>query len=219
MTPALAPASAAVAAAADDGTEQPALRLRGVTRAHAGQRVWAPVDLSLAAGTLCVLTGANGSGKTTLLRVAAGLLRPSSGSRDCAGAALYLRNGGGVRSAQAVTDAVRSAAALAGRRSAAADAVDRLALGPLARRRVGTLSAGERVRVSLAVAVAVRPALLCLDEPTAALDDAALDGLRTALAALCAGGSAVLLATHQPAAVLPVADAHLRLSSGRLVGA
>ena len=56
---------------------QPALTLLGVTRCHAGRSTWAPVDLRLDAGTVCVLTGSNGSGKTTLLRVAAGLLRLS----------------------------------------------------------------------------------------------------------------------------------------------
>src|SRR4051794_13799780 len=97
----------------------PVLRLRGVTRSHGGRPVWAPLDLALAAGTLAVVTGANGSGKTTLLRLAAGLLRPTKGEWQCAGTALYVRGGGGLRSAQTVRDAVATTASLAGRRATA----------------------------------------------------------------------------------------------------
>jgi len=192
------------------------LRLTGVTRAHAGRPVWAPLDLTLAAGTLTVVTGPNGSGKTTLLRLAAGLLRPTTGERTCAGTALYVRGGAGLRSAQTVRDAVASNAALAGRRDAAPAALGLLRLEPLAARRVGTLSAGEKVRAALAAAVACGPALLCLDEPTAALDEAALDGLVAVLEAVRSTGTALLVATHQPEPLLPVADAHLVLGTGRV---
>jgi ABC-type Mn2+/Zn2+ transport system ATPase subunit len=181
--------------------------------------VWAPVDLHLEAGALCIVTGANGSGKTTLLRLAAGLLRPSTGSRLCWGTALYLRAGSGLRSAQTVGAAVASTAALIGRQDAAPAAVARLGLDALAHRRLGTLSAGERVRVSLAAAVAAGPALLCLDEPSGALDEDGVRALRGVLQALRETGCAVLVATHQPEALLPSADAHLQLIGGRLVTA
>jgi len=73
---------------------QPAvLELAGISRLHAGRPVWAPVDLTVAPGSLCVVTGDNGSGKTTLLRLAAGLLRPSTGTRACTGRAPYARAG------------------------------------------------------------------------------------------------------------------------------
>src|SRR4051795_10584248 len=73
------------------------LRMTGVSRVRDGRVLWAPVDLVLTPGTLTVVTGPNGSGKTTLLRLAAGLMRPTTGSRECAGTALYLRGGGGLR--------------------------------------------------------------------------------------------------------------------------
>jgi ABC-type multidrug transport system ATPase subunit len=192
------------------------LRLTAVTRAHAGRAVWAPLDLALERGTLTVVTGANGSGKTTLLRLAAGLLRPTTGERECAGTALYVRGGSGLRSAQTVRDAVAGSAALVGRRDATPAALALLGLEPMAGRRVGTLSAGEKVRAALAAAVACAPALLCLDEPTAALDDAALADLVAVLGTVRAGGTALLVATHQPDPLLPVADAHLVLGEGRV---
>ncbi|TQN42543.1 ABC-2 type transport system ATP-binding protein/putative ABC transport system ATP-binding protein/heme exporter protein A [Blastococcus colisei] len=193
------------------------LQMRGVSRIHGGRAVWAPLDVSLAAGTLTVVTGPNGSGKSTLLRLASGLLRPSSGSRECAGRALYVRGGGGLRGAQTVADAVTSTAGLAGRRGAVADAVDLLGIGALAHRRVGTLSAGERVRAAMAAAVACRPALLCLDEPTAALDPQGTQDLAGVLDALRADSRTILVATHQPGVLLTVADAHLEIGDGRVV--
>jgi ABC-type multidrug transport system ATPase subunit len=192
------------------------LRLAGVSRAHGDHLVWAPVDLTVAAGTLTLVTGPNGSGKTTLLRLAAGLLRPSTGVRECPGAALYVRGGGGLRSAQTVLDAVAGTAALAGRRSATAHAICLLGLEPLVGRRVGTLSAGERVRAALAAAVACRPALLCLDEPTAVLDAQGLADLVCALDAVRSDGTAVLVATHQPESLAAAADAHLAIAHGRV---
>jgi ABC-type multidrug transport system ATPase subunit len=202
---------------AASGTAPPAvLRLAGVTRAHGGREVWAPVHLTVAPGTLTLVTGANGAGKTTLLRLAAGLLRPSRGTRECSGRALYVRGGGGLRSAQTVLDAVATSAALAGRRAAAPGALRLLDLEGFAQRRVGSLSAGERVRAALAAAVACAPALVCLDEPTAVLDDRGLADLGRALEGLRADGAAILLATHQPHAVPLVPDARLVVADGRV---
>lgn len=197
----------------------PALVLAGVTRRHGGRSTWAPLDLQLEAGTVTVLTGDNGSGKTTLLRLAAGLLRPSTGTRLCPGAALYVRAGAGLRGAQTVVDAVATTAGLRGHREQAAAAVALVGLAPLARRRVGSLSAGERVRAALAMTVAARPALVCLDEPTGVLDAPGLELLTVVLSALREGGTSCVVATHQPAAVLAVADAHLQFTHGRLVAA
>lgn len=216
--PAAAPAGADLAAESADSA--PAVRLTGITRSYGGRSVWAPLDLTVLPGTLTVVTGANGSGKTTLLRLVAGLARPSTGRREVPGSAVYLRGGAGLRSAQVVRDAVRSAAALAGAPDGEVDgALKLLGAGHLAARRVGTLSAGERVRAALAAAVAARPAVLCLDEPTAALDAPALHDLAGVLSRTCRRGTAVLVATHQPAVLLPAADAHLRLDGGRLVAA
>jgi ABC-type multidrug transport system ATPase subunit len=159
----------------------------------------------------------NGSGKTTLLRLAAGLLRPSTGLRHCPGRALYVRTGAGLRTVQTVAQAVAGAAALAGRQDAARAAVTRLDLDALAHRRIGTLSGGERARAGLALALAVRPALLCLDEPTGALDGRGLRLLLDVLDDLRVAGCATVVATHQPSALLPSADAHLELVDGRLV--
>ena len=196
-----------------------ALVLEQVTRRHGGRNAWAPVDLTLEAGTVCVVTGANGSGKTTLLRLAAGLLRPTGGTRRCPGTAVYVHAGAGLRSAQTLADAVAGTAGLAGRRDAATPALTLLGLQSLGSRRVGTLSAGERVRGALAAGLAAQPAVLCLDEPTGALDEQGVALLLRVLAQLRERGCAVLVASHQPGALVPHADAHLRFFGGRLEAA
>jgi ABC-type multidrug transport system ATPase subunit len=203
--------------AAPPAVPAPVLALRRVTREHAGRPVWAPLDLTVAPATQTVVTGPNGAGKTTLLRLAAGLLRPTEGERECAGRALYVRGGGGLRSAQTVRDAVATTAALAGRRHHAPEALRLLGLEAFAGRRVGTLSAGERVRAALAAALACGPALLCLDEPTAVLDERGLADLVAVLDAVRCEGGAVLVATHQPEPLLAAADARLAIRDGRVV--
>jgi ABC-type multidrug transport system ATPase subunit len=207
---------AAAFPASERGLVEEALVLERITRVHGGRSVWAAVDLRLAAGSVCIVTGANGAGKTTLLRVAAGLLRPTTGARRCSGAALYLHAGSGLRSAQTVGDAVAGTARLVGREQQARLAVSRLGLDGLADRRLGTLSAGERVRASLATALAAAPALLCLDEPNGALDEEGLRLLLGVLEDLRAAGCAIMIASHQPAGLLPCADAHLELVDGHL---
>lgn len=192
----------------------PVISLTGVHRLYGAKVALAPVDLILHSGAVGVVRGANGAGKTTLLRVAAGLLEPSGGLRSGPRRSLYLSAGDGGRRAQPVECAVRFAALGAG-----TDPYEALSVCGLADEltsRVGALSSGRRSRLTLAVALAAAPALLCLDEPTAHLDE---DGVRLAAAVasrLAAAGTAVLVATHDPAAFAAVADSMLELRAGRL---
>lgn len=173
-----------------------------------------PVDLALASGSVCVVEGLNGAGKTTLLRAVAGLLSLSAGTRRCEGTALYLRSGAGARDGQTVDDAVDVAAALAGRdRAVARTAVDVVGLARLGDRRVGMLSAGERTRLTLAVALAVEPRVLCLDEPFAHVDAAGGAMVCTVVSRLAAVGCAVMVASPQPRRLCD-ADGRLLVKDG-----
>lgn len=195
------------------------LWLDAVSRRYGAGTVLAPLTLRLHPGTVCLVSGDNGAGKTTLLRIAAGLLEPTSGSRTAGGAALYLRPGAAARRSQRAVDAVAFAAALAGRGAPARAAVVALAASglpePLWRSECGRLSAGQRARVTLAVARAVAPAVLCLDEPLEHLDADGREAVRAAVAELAAAGSAVLVACSGPGGAVGRLDAHLRLEAGR----
>lgn len=198
---------------------EPVLRLRAVSRRYDGALALSPVSLSLHQGTATLVIGHNGSGKSTLLRLVAGLLRPSSGTREVDGRALYLLSGQGARAVETARAAVVTAARLAGlsgaaSTAAAGSALEAVGLTPLADRAVGTFSSGQRARVSLAVALACPAAVVCLDEPTAHLDSDGAALVAATVDTLVSRGSAVLVATHDPAARTWPMDAHLHLEGG-----
>jgi ABC-type multidrug transport system ATPase subunit len=191
------------------------LVLEGVSRSFGRTQALAPASLRLGPGAVCLVTGPNGSGKSTLLRIAAGIIRSSTGRRWVAGSALYLRPGDGARHAQTPRQAVEFVARTRGR-GRADDALEAVGLSRLADTPVGRLSSGERARVSLAVALVWSPGVACLDEPTAHLDHAGASAATEVTAALAAGGAAVLVATHDEGFLADRADARLRLARGRL---
>jgi heme ABC exporter ATP-binding subunit CcmA len=191
----------------------------------------AGIDLTVEPGEVVVLEGANGAGKTSLLRACAGLLPITSGEAVVLGhdlrrhAAAVRRQVGMLGHAAALYDdlSVRENVRFAVRAAGAPvdgieAALDRLGLvGRLPRTAVGRLSAGQRRRVALAVLVARRPALWLLDEPHAALDAAARALLGDIVTGAVAGGTTVLLASHEPEASLPLADRVVTLAGGRTV--
>src|SRR4051812_29593022 len=200
------------------------------------------VNRGLAAGSFPVLGGRSASGKSTLLRAASGLVPHFHGGeawgrlivggldvRDNEPGAIARVAGTVLQEpeAQLVMNSVRSEIALAlEHRGAAAGAVARaveevaLALGVerLLERRLDTLSGGELQRVALAAALAHRPELLILDEPTSQLDPVAGDELVWLLRRLNEEwGTAVLMAEHRLERCLPAADRVVAMDGGRIV--
>lgn len=199
------------------------------------------VDLHVAAGESVALFGPSGSGKSTLLALLAGLRRPTSGQvmlddTDVAGlperALLRLRGerigivlqnpGRSLLPYGTAEDNIRFAqrAADRARRRALPDPLDllgRLGLTDLAGQQTARLSGGEQQRLSVAVAMAVLPALLLADEPTSQLDgvnrDHVVDLTRTVATTY---GTTIVTVTHDPV-VAESADRVVRLAEGRVV--
>jgi ABC-type sulfate/molybdate transport systems ATPase subunit len=180
------------------------------------------VDLALRAGELTALLGPNGTGKSTLLDALAGAVSPSTGTVRADGrVALALQSADlAQRSVQA-----NLVAALAWwgvprpqRAQRAREALDALGAGGLAGRRATQLSGGERRRVHLARALAVRPDVLLLDEPFAGLDEEARQALlHDASSALRDPARATLVVVHDRAEAWALADRLLVMLDGRIV--
>jgi len=218
------------------------LELSGVSYAYPGEPdALRDVSLAVAPGEFVVVAGGSGSGKSTLLRAACGLVPHFhggvfTGRLRCAG--LDTRDHGPGELAavagtllqdpetQVLMGTVRAELAFPlENRGLAPAAVARaveeaaLALGiaGLLDRSTHELSGGELQRVALGAALAGRPQLLLLDEPTSQLDPVAGDELLGVLRRLNEEwGTAVLLAEHRLERCLPAADRVLALEGGAL---
>jgi ABC-type multidrug transport system ATPase subunit len=183
------------------------------------------VSFDVAESELVVLAGRSGSGKTTLLHLVAGVMHPTSGTvsvldrdadswSDWAVVALMPQ-----RSAVAPELTVRENIGLsAALRGAEVDPTLLAALGlhEIADRPATETSLGEQQRISAARALALKPRLALLDEPTGHQDDDHVDLVLAALRHAGENGTALLVATHDQR-VIDVADRVVHLDQGRVV--
>jgi ABC-2 type transport system ATP-binding protein len=206
------------------------LRMAGVARRRAGRVAVDDLNLSLARGEVLGLLGVNGAGKSTTLAMVAGALHPDAGTieldeqdfidRPEIGRRLvgWLPETAPLWPELTVREHLQASASLRGLHGKApAEAViERLGLGPMARRVAGVLSQGQRQRLGLACALLHDPALLVLDEPANALDPVQTAELRSIIAERAAAGCAVILSTHVLAEVTAVCTRAAILHQGRL---
>lgn len=209
-----------------------ALRLVGVDKHYGERRVLSQVDLVVARGECVALLGANGAGKSTLLRVAATLARPTSGHVEVGGidarkepeaarrSLFFLAQDAPLYDELSPMEHVRFWENLRGSPEGGDDAgcLRRLAdagLAPLAHRRAGELSRGQRQRVALAAAEVGEPGLLLLDEPFTALDAGSQVHLTTMIERR-RGRGATLVVLQDAAQAARLADRVVTLRHGRL---
>jgi ABC-2 type transport system ATP-binding protein len=190
------------------------------------RRDWALRDLTLTipAGAIVGLAGPNAAGKSTLLSLAAGMLAPSEGSIAVLGhdprgtpevlsAVGYVAQGAPLYRSFRVSDTIEYA-----RRTntlwdgeIATELLTRIDSSA----KVGTLSAGDRARLALALALGKRPRLVLLDEPFASLDPlAARELLQLLMDGVAELGATVIVASHVVSDIQRVCDHIVLLSSG-----
>lgn len=140
------------------------------------------VDLTVRPGEIYGLLGPNGSGKTTLIRLLVGLLRPTAGravvldhtmpNKEVLAQVGYMTQAGALYDDLTVRENVGFFAAMCGGvdRARVDEVIALVDLGERADSLVRTLSGGMKQRTSLASALAHRPRLLLLDEPTVGID-------------------------------------------------
>ena len=158
--------------------------------------VIADLSFQLAPGRALILRGPNGSGKTTLLRCLSGLTPPMAGSTSFAPEEVaYAAHADGLKSQMSVEETLHFWAQVFGA-SQIAPAITGFDLAPLMSRRVHTLSAGQKRRLSLSRLVLTGRKLWALDEPTVSLDSRAVAQFAAAVTAHLAGGGAAIIATH-----------------------
>lgn len=206
-----------------------AISIRGLDVRRRRNLVLPGVSLDIGGGKVTGLLGPSGSGKSTLIRAIVGVQVVAAGTitvlGEAAGAPSLRRRVAYVTQAPSVYGdlTVRENLVYFARVLGAADAriaeiVELVSLGDRIGQVAGTLSGGERSRVSLAVALLGDPELLVLDEPTVGLDPVLREDLWQTFHGLAAAGKTLLVSTH----VMDEAqrcDELVLLRDGRIVAA
>jgi ABC-type multidrug transport system ATPase subunit len=208
---------------------EPVIDVSELTRRFGARTALGSVSVSVPRGAVYGLVGANGAGKTTLIKHVLGLLRPESGSVRVFGldpvaepvAVLsrigYLSEENDLPGWMTVDELLRYSRALyPGWDDVYAEELRQtFALDPAAR--IKTLSKGQKARAGLLIALAYRPELLVLDEPSSGLDPIVRrDILGAVIRTIAHEGRTVLFSSHLLGEVEQVADHVTMISQGRV---
>ena len=218
--------------------ETPALEGQGVIVEYGATTAVRSIDLAVEQGQTVALLGPSGSGKTTLLYAIAGFLSLAAGRIEIGGKLVASKDVNVPPERRPVAmvfqhyglwphlDALDTVAYPLRRagvdgptaRKRATGLLEQMRIGHLAGRRPAELSGGEQQRVGLARALARRPALYLLDEPTAHLDTVLKADLQSELSErMRADGAAAVHATHDVEEALAAADRVVLLRAGVVV--
>jgi len=222
-------------------TAEPVYRLRGVRYVYPGKHVALDgIDLDIRRGEMVCLLGANGSGKSTLLKLLDGIVGPSDGEmralgRDVAAVAAgqdafrFHREVGLVFQdpdiqlfSATVLDDVAFGPLQLGLtpdevKVRCDEALGEMGIAHLADRAPFELSGGEKKRAAIASVLSLRPEVILLDEPTAALDPRTTSVLVDLIRRLGRAGRTVVTATHELEIVPTIADRVVVLGEDRRV--
>jgi simple sugar transport system ATP-binding protein len=217
-------------------TAAPLLSLRGMSKRFGSLQALADVSVDIAPGEIHCLLGENGAGKSTLCNLVFGVYRPDAGEMRLAGEphrpagpaqalaqgiAMVHQHFSLVPDMTVVENLMLGQSAGVLRRkdyAARVEALSReygLALDPAAR--IQDLSVGERQRVEIVKCLMRNPRLMVLDEPTAVLLPAEIEGLLSVCERVAARGCSVVLVTHKLAEIKKVAHRVTVLRGGRVV--
>jgi len=208
------------------------LAVSGLSKRYGPVDALRGVDLEVDDGELVGLLGPNGAGKSTLVKIAAGLVRPTSGTAVVGG------QPAGSRAARAslgylaelfrfpgwytADEVLELHQRLSGSTGGAAERerlLELVALSDAAHRRVEGMSKGMQQRLGIAQALVGEPRLLLLDEPTSALDPVGRRTVRLLLEEVRQRGVSVLLNSHLLSEVELVCDRVVILLDGEVVAA
>ncbi len=194
-------------------TAEPIIQVKNLTKTFGDKTVVDKLDMQIEPGQLYGFLGPNGSGKTTAIRMMCGLVPPTSGEGHCLGFDIarqadrikpllgYMTQHFSLYKDLTVRENLLFVARLYGLNNVNArvdELVEQFAFNTEGRetQRVGTMSGGWKQRLALACAMAHRPRILLLDEPTAGVDPKAREAFWDILQDIAASGVSVLVSTH-----------------------
>jgi ABC-2 type transport system ATP-binding protein len=187
------------------------------------------VSFTAAAGEVTAVLGPNGAGKTSTIEVCEGYrqatggavrvlgLNPATHQRELSERMGVMLQDGGIYPSARVRDAIRHYCDLYQRGADPAELLDAVGLGDRANATYRRLSGGEKQRLSLALALAARPEVAFLDEPTSGVDVLGRDTIRALVRQLTADGCAVVLATHELDEAERLADRVVIFDQGEVI--
>ncbi len=213
--------------AARDGAAAFPIEARGLSFSALGRKLVDEVSFTLQRGPCTVIMGPNGAGKTLLLRMLHGLIVPTSGAVlwggapageavSAAQAMVFQRPTLLRRSVEANIRFVLSKLPAAEQAERTALALARARLEHLAAKPARRLSGGEQQRLALVRALALDPAVLFLDEPTASLDPASTHAVEELIQAAHGEGTRIIMITHDLGQARRLAGEILFMHHGRL---
>lgn len=202
-------------------------RLDNVTRRFGAITAVDSVSLTIEPGTILGLLGPNGAGKTTIISMLQGLRRPTLGTvtlfeGDPSDARNRVRLGStpqetALPDALKVQEVIHFVGSHFADRRPAAELAEEFGLTDLLRRQVGSLSGGQKRRVSVALAFAGNPSLVLLDEPTTGLDVDARHTLWQAIRAQHERGATVVLTSHYLEEIEALAERVVVMAHGSVI--
>jgi len=214
---------------ASTGSNTIALSVRNLVVNYADVHAVADISFDAKAGSVTAVIGPNGAGKTTALEVCSGVRQATSGTVSVLGLdpqsnrlemnsriGVMLQDGGVYPSGR-VGEVLEHYCNLFGNRERADDLLEAVDLGSKRKATWRKLSGGEKQRLSLALALAARPEVAFLDEPTSGVDIVGRDLIRGIVRNLADSGCAVILATHELDEAQRVADHVVMFQRGRLI--
>jgi ABC-2 type transport system ATP-binding protein len=203
-----------------------ALECRNLSKRYGKLAALDSVNVSLKSGCITGLLGPNGSGKTTFIKLANGLLQPSAGDLTVCGkpvgpeskaAVSYLPDRICLDLWMRVQDALDFYADFYAdfNRNTASEMIKNLGLDP--KKRLKTLSKGNREKVQLVLVMSRRAQLYLLDEPIGGVDPAARDYIINTILANYSEEAAVLISTHLIQDVEQILDDIIFLKEGKVI--
>src|SRR6516162_10407447 len=208
-----------------------AVAVSGLRKSYGRVHAVRDVGFTVGYGEIVALLGPNGAGKTTTLEILEGFRSRDGGTAEVLGydpgersSARELRERTGlvlqdiaVEPYLTVRETIARAAGYYRTPRGVAEVTGLVGLAGLERRKVRSLSGGQKRRLDLALGLIGDPELLYLDEPTTGFDPAARRGAWELVRGLRAAGTTILLTTHDMAEAQALADRVVLLSNGAVV--